>query len=404
MTSSGRPPKIEVRFMGRSPSGQGDALTINRVWLPMLVWEDVRVKMRTTRGLTMLEKFVIECLLRLDGCDLQDLQEVAAIGPEVGEWLLTSCLQKKLACRTGDRYHAEKAVCEWALEHNELPHHAEQRVDIVCLPETDEFVLLDDSSQFLRRLRQVRPSSNYPLPTQWQSSERGEFLNRAREEGRLYGQKATACVEFHDDAVIKVNQCPAYQASVTLGDIPECDSALKLIGQRTQRKKKASAFGEHDDMELVEVALGFPVLPRLRSRWKSTCATADPQLRDKLEKAGLELIDRHGVGWTANVGSAAADALAAEHLLTQSMELEVQVNEEVEFSVPLELVPSSDESRLAFSRDHVVGKVLSATSEHLVAVATEDPNVNLSEVRGRLWRLKYFGKVYQLRQEEDFLL
>lgn len=404
MSHSGQQPRVEVQLQERTLSDAHDALTVDRVWLPMCVWEDVRVEMRTTRGLTIMERFVIECLLRLDGCDSADLQEIAAIGPELSKWLLISCLQKSLARRDRNRFFAERHACEQALERNELPHQVERRVDILCFPETDEFVLLDDFSHFLRQFRQLQPSGNYPLPIHWERSERGELLSRAREEGRLYGNAANTCVVFHDGAVMTGKQCPAYQASVELRDAAETDWVITLIGHCAQKKKllPASNSENHQRTKLAYVRVRLPALPQLKRRWQMLFAAVEEKLRDELQKVGLGRIERRGAMWMANVDAAAADALAADRLLTLNMELAVQLDREVEFSAPLELVPSANASRQAFARDNVVRQVLSAPKERVVAVATEDPNVTLADVRGRLWQLKLFGAVYQLRQEEDF--
>jgi hypothetical protein len=407
MSDSGRQPRVEVQevqLQERSLSAAHDALTVDRVWLPMLVWEDVRVEMRTTRGLTMMERFVIECLLRLDGCGSEDLREIAAIGPELGEWLLTSCVQKSLARRNGDLYHAVRPACEQALERNELPHQVEQRVDILCFPETDEFVLLDDSCQFLQQLRQIQSSGNCPLPLRWQRAERRELLDRAREEGRLYGSRAGVCVVFCDNAVIKDNQCPAYYAGAELREAVETDWAITLIGRRARKKKHlpASSSENQDGAEIVRLPITLPVLTQLKRLWQTMYAAAEDPLRGKLKRMGLPRVERHGAMWTAKVDAAAAADLAARRLLSPNVELEVRLDREVEFSVPFKLVPCDKESRQAFTRDGVVRRVLAAAPHDMIAVATESRDFTLEEVCCRLWQLRFYSTVYQLRQDQDF--
>jgi len=43
------------------------ALAVRNAWLPIVVWDDVRLRMMSSRRLTPLERFVIECLLELGG-------------------------------------------------------------------------------------------------------------------------------------------------------------------------------------------------------------------------------------------------------------------------------------------------------------------------------------------------
>jgi hypothetical protein len=264
-------------------------------------------------------------------------------------------------------------------------------------------VLLEDSTRFLQQFRRVQSSGKYPLPLRWQRAERRELLELARENGRLYGKSAGGCVAFGDKGVVKDRQCPAYYASVVLRDAEEADWIIELVGRRTQKKRPPASSSENrDGAELVRVPISLPVMPQLKQRWQMIYSAAEDPLRDELESMGLRRVERRGAMWTAKVDAAAATGLAAERLLSPNVELEVRLDREIEFAIPLELVPSEKGSQQAFARDRVVRQILAASPADMITAANGGRDVTLAAVRCRLWQLGLYGTVYQLRQDEDF--
>lgn len=394
----------DVRLGDRSPGARDDPLTIDRAWLPMDVWEDVLVRTRSTRGLTIMERFVIECLICLDGCSAADLTEIAAIPPELGTWLLSSCTERSLARREGDVFYADESACERALQQGRVPCESEERLDFLCFPETDEFVLLGDSGQFLRELRRVLPSGQFPLSERWKRAERRVLLTQALDEGRVYGKGIGACVEFLDETCAEKELCPAYYANVELGDDSDTDWKLSIVGKRKRKRGTvpASSPDSDDFADIVNVPITLPVLKHARGRWEATCAAAEDAVRDTLCSIGLQKIDRRSSFWKAQVDAATAEKMAAERPLSSDMEIEVQIDGEIKFSMRLELSPCDEGSRKGFARDDVVRAVLAAPEGCLDFAVIGEGCATMAEVRSRLWQLRLFGKVYELRKKEDF--
>lgn len=401
MTKSSKTPnRAEVRLRARTSAISDDAFAMERVWLPMCVWEGVSVRIRSARGLTMMERFVIECLLDLEGVDADDLHAIAAIPPELGDWLLFSCMQKSLAHREGDSFHADVASCKQALEQNQVPCESDEKVDILCFPETDEFVLLHDSGQLLRDLRRVLPSGQFPLHDRWKRAKRRELLAQAFDEDRIYGKGVEACIEFRDDTCLKEERAPAYHASVMLQNNGDSDWRLSVIGKR-RRKHNPASDGE-GVVDLVDVPMTLPVLKGARARWELACATADDSIRNALQEIGLRKVEQKTGSWQCKVDSAVAVQIGSDRLLSSSMEIEVQVDGECEFSRRLELLPADAGSREAFALDDVVRAVLAGPEGSVDLTNTSGNNITMSDVRSRLWQIREFAKVYELRKSEDF--
>lgn len=396
---------IDLTFREHVADRLSDTLFVDRAWLPMFVWENVPIRTKSSRGLTMMERFVIECLIRLNDCHADDLREIAAIPTELADWLLASCLQKGLATRKGDRFQAETHACDNALQQNRIPIVIDEQVDLLCFPETEEFALIRDAGQFIRDVRSVLPSGQFPLPERWKRAERREMLSQAIKSGRVYGEGVAAIVDVHGDARVEQDTCPAYQANAILVDQSEGDWRLEIIGSR-KIKRRASAEstdGQTDAPQVVSIPIDIPALPHLVRNWRDSLAAVQGAIRDRLSERGLATQGNHNGCWQVNVDGAAASAMACEQLLATSIDLEVLVDREVRFSFPLQLQPSDRKATKAFDRDAAVREVLSSpqTADAAASICNA-ARATMAELRHRLWELKEFGKVYELREAEDF--
>jgi hypothetical protein len=366
----------------------------------MFVWENVPIQTKSSRGLTTMERFVIECLVRLDDCHADDLREIAAIPRELADWLLDSCLQKGLATRKNNRFQADKDACDIALQQNRIPVVSNEKLDFLCFPETEEFVLIRDAGQFIRDIRSVLPSGQFPLSERWKRAERQKLLSQALESGRVYGEGVAAIIVVDGDARVEQDKCPAYRVKAILTDPSEGDWQLEIMGNQ---KKKYGDTGNSAD-EQISLRLGIPVLPLLADRWRASLVAAQDAIQKSLaSKYKLGAVDCLNSHWQAHVNNESATMMGRERLLATHVDLEVLVDREIAFSFPLQLQPADNKARKAFDRDAAVRDVLSSPqSADTASSICNTARVTMSELRHRLWELKRFDKVYELREAEDF--
>lgn len=397
--------RVDLAVRDGAVESGGGPLTINRIWLPMIVWEGVPVLTRSSRRLTIMERFVIECLTRMKTCGAEDLREIAAIPVELGSWLLDSCVQKDLARRDGDRFRAEEQACGRALEQNRVAEDVEESHDFLCFPETGEFLLLRNAGQFLRDLRMLLPIGKFPLSERWKRAQRQEVLTEAIKAERVYGEGIGAFLEVRDEACIEQEECPAYHATASLPGPSEGGWRIAIIGKRKQKRRASSEESSKDSpssVDTVSLPINLPVMSHLESVWQATFTSAGEAIRDKLKEIGFNNVEYSDNPWRAHIDRDVTEKMESERLLTSTVELEVQIDREVDFTVPLELLPADAEARKAFARDAIVQQVLAAPAEVELAALVGNGTTRMPEVRSRLWQLKLFAKVYQLREVEDF--
>lgn len=401
--SNGHPRDVAVELF----DGAFDhALAVRNAWLPIVVWDDVRLKMLSSRRLTPLERFVIECLLELGDCGADDLLEVAGITVEMADWLLASLVQRGMARRTGTngtRATADLRACDDALKANVIRLEREETRTVLWFPDTDEYVVLNQSRAILRELGKLESLAMRPCPERWRREERRKLLQGAIDARRVYGEEAAAISGVIDSVRIENETFPAYLCSSVVPETSDGEWKLTLIGRRKQRgKPKATAASEREE-DRTEVELRVPVLRRQVEDWRQQLRIAHEQIRARLAECGLSLLTLKEVGGCANIDYQTAKVLGDGKLLSERMNLSVQIDREIEFSLPFALSPADSPARQMFALDHAVRELLAATNP---TAALENVCVGgaLSPDRlvNRLWQLRLFATIYALREAKDF--
>jgi hypothetical protein len=400
---------IDLTLHESAPDEPISSLVVERAWLPIVIWEGVRVNMRSKRGLTLMERFVIECLLTLNECRAEELLEIASIPPELAGWLLSSLTQKALADRNGNWFRANKIACARALAENCASVEHEEKRSFLWFPETHEVVAIRDAGDLIHRLRHIRPFGTFPLPTEWESRTRGQVIQDAMKRGRLCGDDAEAIWEVNDDETFETMNCPAYQCRAILPHNGSNQWRLTITGYR-KRKSRAKPSNENANTsadEIIEQTLTIPVLQVLARSWWDHLENAGDAIRNRLEqRLGQCEVRSDGQELTALLSGNAATELSQERFLVSRIGLGVSCDREIDYTVSLHLRPSPTDTAAQnlFSLDDAVQRIVAAPSPTVVAplVCTES-GVLVSEVIDRLWGLKLFRTVYDLREAEDFV-
>jgi hypothetical protein len=388
-------------------SSSDQHIQIQQAWLPMAIWDGVRVQVKARRGLTLMERFVIECLLELGSCSDDDLGEIAGVPDELAGWMLASLEQKGLACRQqGDLFAPAAETCLEALACSSVETQREEQRTVLLFPETDEFVVLKEGGDFARMLRKTVPMGRYPLPERYKRKSRASLLSEALKSGRVYSEDCDAICAIVDNEIVKEVMCPAYHAAAELPSPGLREWRLTLRGRKRERPGRTDGTGdirEEAPPEFNEHAISLPVLTLLANKWLAQLEHAVDDISVQIERIGLSsAVFRSGV-FRASLDGKAATQMACDRLLTERAGLSICVDREIEYEVPLELSPVDDSARRIFALDKGVREVLCSKNglEAMKVVCGDDQSQRNALVE-RMWQMKLYGTIYRLREVEDF--
>ena len=400
--------QIDVSLRDSDTDICGSDLIVERAWLPMLIWEGVQVVIRSNRGLTLMERFAIQCLITLEKCRAEELLEIASIPPELADWLLGSLIQMNLAYRSGNGFSPNTDACARALNEKCVPIEKKSQRSFLWFPESHELAVIPDAGFLIQQLRHVQPHGIFPLPAEWADSTRGQVIRDAIKRGRLYGEKAREIGDANDNSPLKGIDCSAYYCHAL---VPQNGTDQWKIAVMGSRKRKAlSHVGKENTNacadEMVEQALPIPLLPELAHTWRERLGRAHDAIKHFLEqKLGLAYANIEGSHMAAEVTGDAASGIRRDRLLANGVGVTVRIDGEIVYALALQLQPSPTDpaAQKLFSLDDTVREILAApnTPESTQMICTKR-GFQLSEIIERLWEVKLFRKVYELREREDF--
>lgn len=394
-------PRITVDL--READG-GGGVSIRATWLPLLFLDGVCVRTTGTRGLSMLERFVIVALQELGACTPDDLREIAAIPPNLSNWLLSVLSQRGLATsRDGTVFEPQGEACRVALQSNRIPAEREEKRSFLWFPLSDELVLLPEGSGLIRQLGSIDPFGRFPVHERWSKEPREKLVRDALERRCVFGAGPCEFVGVSDKLPLE-DQLPAYQCTATLPDEDASEWRLSVLGWRKgKRRDKAPDGNERDSREVQEVSFTVPLLPGLRSLWNAPLDAVRASIHDWLRANGLKNATLQDRAFRADIDAAAVRSMAQSRLLRSSLALDVQIEREIEYTLPLVVTPVDEPGRRLFALDEAVRHVISAPNPveamHAIQEAGEH---DVDAVLSRLWRLKIFRTIYELREREDF--
>jgi hypothetical protein len=354
-----------------------------------------------------MERFVIECLLELGSCSSDDLGAIAGVPHELAGWMLASLEQKGLACRQqGDLFAPAAETCAEALACSSVLTQREEQLTVLWFPETDEFVVLKEGGDIARMLRRTVPMGRYPLSERYKREQRASLLSAALKSGRVYGEDCDAICAIVDNEPVKEDMCPAYHVAVELPSPGAREWRLTIRGRKQGSRARTDGddnIREEAPREFVEHALSLPVLSHLAHNWRAQLQHAVNEIGVQLEKLGLSSAElRNGV-FKASLDGKAATQMACDRLLTERAGLSIRIDREIEYEVPLELSLRDDRARNIFALDAAVRAVLAAQNRlEVIKAVCGDGLAQRDEVVERMWQMRLYGPVYDLREVEDF--
>ncbi len=395
--------RVSLTVSDAPPRGASEGLLVRRALLPLAVWDGVAVLARSARALTMMERFVVECLLRLGKMRPEELQEVASISTELADWLLGSLKEKGCARQLDDGWYApEHAACARVLAENSVAVERQELRSLLWFPDTGEMVALADAGALPRQLRKTEPAARYPLPHGYHGKTRAQIARDAMADGRLLGREAAAIADVMDGTQFDQDTCPAYECSAVLPTTGENGWHLELAGRL--KRDKALSNTSTADHPADPVRLPVPFMPGLRERWVRRLIQAAGSIGAELERRfGLGEVRVADDGITASAGLEAVRSLGRKRLVADSLGLTVRLDDEIEYSLPLHVEPADDAARYALRVDAALRTLLGTTDVNgAVASVCQEAGVPVDGVLDRAWELKNFRMVYDLREAEDF--
>lgn len=397
---------VVIHLLDDTPAAHPE---VTRCWLPLAVWDGVCVRVNVRQGLTVMERFAIEALLALRDCDEADLEAIAGLPRELGSWVLTSLEHKGLAFRHPDlKYGPNTDECTKALASGSVVTQREEHRTVLCFPETEEFVVLAEGRTVTGRLREINPMGQFPLTDQFVNHPRSDILTRSLAEGRVYGEVIDGFSPTSDPQGPIDSSCPAYQVSFALA---RCESPTwQLTFRGTSRRRRSRKHHDEPDqsgtaMDFHQQVIGLPALPLLARKWRDHLQQALNPADFRTKVPGMGSVAFQDGTVTAAINGESAGQLGKRHLLCERMGLSITVDRSLEYELPLALRPADDASRELFALDNAVRSIISASDrpQALAAVCGDDRQYR-PIVMGRMWSLRLYEAVYDLRESEDFSL
>lgn len=390
---------LAVTILPDWTDGEGASFHLVQAWLPMVLLDGVTVTVETYEGMSVMERFVTESLLTLGKLDASDLQEIASIPVELGAWLLGCLKQRGLAKELElGTFKPIASKCSTAMEEGRLPVRRPQRLDILWFPETEEAVVMEEAAPLSRQLRNIRPGKSFPLSDGVRGRSRREVLLKLLRANRLYGRDGVSIFDVDDEKAVGQSHCPAYACGAVLPFAE--DGNWRLVVSVLHRRKRPSAGpkeggASHADAERIE--LPVPRLKNMVTKYRSELATVTEFIANKLATAhGIQLTCHDGLPLRAEITEDGAAELRQTCLLRELSGLKVRVSDEFELAMPLKLKPSDQGAEELFAVDKAVTVYLGDEAKVL------PPELERGTLCERLWELRLYKPLYDLREPVDF--
>lgn len=384
------PADLDLQLIDSPRVENSNRLRIEQAWLPMLLIEDVGLLIQVRTGLSTMERFVLEALLVLGTLRPNELEEIAPIPSRVGAWLLASLEQKGLAKeRPIGVFEPRRETAEPSLLEGQVVSTRIEVADFLWFPKTGEAVVLEVGSSTHPIFRGLTPSGSWPMPSEVQKREIASILTKMLDAERVYGPLSSTIVEIVDSRRIERDLCPAYICTAT---------APSFASDASWNISFGPSGHQDGDLRRSNTPLQIGSLPGVEAEWRETLRSAEKDVLRRLESDnGLELIGIQPEGLRAKIRKPTASQLRKTQLLRNSIGLRVRIKDEIVYNLPLELVPADEDVKAMFDFDREVAAGIVRGEDRVVL-----PSTSRGRIYDRLWELRLFGELYELRAIEDF--
>ena len=223
----------------------------------------------------------------------------------------------------------------------------------------------------------------------------------------VLGKDIGIITDVVDDVIFENKMCPAYYFRAMLPHTETDGWRLAIIGHNRSSQNKGSGDSKNvRKPNLVEESLPLPVLPGLAYLWQKRMSDAHDSICNALrQKFGLIDVQDIGGRLSAIVTKEGAERMSSQWLLLNEFGLGVRIKGEIEYTIRLDIQPSPADQTVQkmFILDKTIQRILAIQGDlKAVEEVCREAGVHLPEVFERLWQLKQFCKIYELREREDF--
>ena len=399
-------PSIEIKQLNQVAHEKKDCLHVDSAWLPMQIWDSVAVTIKSYRGLSMMERFFIESIVRLQTCSAEDFEEIASMPKKIANQFLEFLEQHGLAREEkAGVYASMDEACQQVLNLDKFPIEIQEKWIFLWFPETDEFIVLKEPKRIHQQLNSMS-EGQYPLKDHQIGVQRSHLLDKASADGRIYGEGISSILGFSEDLTKVSEQCPKYicEVSIPKEDVSQWEVELKGYPPKQRRRNNTQEEQQRQDNspELVYRRLSVPYLPCMASTWRRQFSEAGVLIRKEIKNT-IDFpridIDEHGI--RTSLDDEATRQLMRLGLIQKESWLQVGIEDAIKFITPLSHSPSCEYANRVIAIDLAVQKILATATECMPDIMQNQP-FGLSELVDRLWQLKEYKKVYEFREQEDF--
>jgi hypothetical protein len=368
--------------------------------VPMQVWTGVVLTEEVSSGLSVFDRFTLECLIQLGTCRVEDLCEVIGIDNGLATWWLESVEMKGLANKLGEATFTPNIdLCVDALASNSIQMKTETEKTIVWFAQTSEMIVLSPQDTMIKTLSKVEPTARFPFPSSVGGTSRGELIGQSLEKGLLYGDAVHSIVEVSDSKTLDEDTCPAYQLEVNLDKIEDATTKVNIYGFPAIKGARAAKAKR----DMVRHSMTIPTLRQFMDASLSKVGELSKSLCEAMENEGFsepKMLDNRAV---ATLEYDKARSMIEAALLNCHKRIRFVIDGEMAYEIPLELVPADDKVASLIHLDGAVRIFLDeALSDEPLERICIEYGVSEEGISQRLWQLKHYAVIYQLRERGDF--
>ncbi|MEV0392001.1 hypothetical protein [Polymorphospora rubra] len=378
---------------------------ITEALVPILTWPAVPVLKRVEHGLSVVERFVLEAALTLQGVRAEDITEITGIPTDIAFRMADRLRALGALDRVDDTFEPVEPVTREVLTSQRLPEYHQANLQFMYLADTDELIAYDSGpgTPDPPLVHLVPVACQAPVPAGLVGRSRATLLNERIAAGRVAGLPDWVHAAVDDD-VRMPETSPAYRCR--RGHLKSAGSGAALVlelydGDNPERRGRPCSFDGAD---------------RLRERLRACADALDGALRPltPASQAEATVLDDRTVRFFT-VTTEGARYFGDQGLpISRPLGLSIRSTQAI-VAVPARLAPADPAAAGLFALDHAVHHMLETplseltpqTAAQAVAGAVEvhqlpETAVTVDELRSELWRRRHFTPLYTLRAAEDF--
>jgi hypothetical protein len=392
----GTTPEIDIELL--RTHDEGGALLTQAV--PIQIWTGVVITQEVITGLSVFERFTLECLVQLDTCGAEDICEVIGIDHGLAKRWLEIVEMKGLATRQDEAtFIPNVGPCVEALAKNSIKERKEAEKTIAWFAQTSEMILLGPNDPMIRILSKVKPKARFEIPNSVAHVSRGSLIEQSLDKSLLYGDEAHSIIGVKDSTLLGEDTCAAYLLEINLDKINHTTVETNVYGHPA---KKEGQHGKNGNF-MIRQPMSIPTLPEFIGASLKKVSGLSNSLSKAMEGEGFlspQMLQNSAVA-TLNYDKALS--MLEEGLLSSHKRIRFTIDSEMVYEIPFELIPADDKTASLINLDSAVRALLELPiSEEALDKICIEYDVSQKDVSKRLWQLKQYAMIYQLREQQDF--